>query len=301
MFLSFKPISEKDVSNTYYREQLEAKEDMLARTTAFLVGMQRTLEEKNRLLTDTQNSIFESVSFARIIQTSLQPDVGILKIFFQDADYKVLQQLGISGDTVFIKNTNTGVFFGLLDATGHGIPAAMLSISGLLILNELSQSLSLDNPKALLELLNYRLYNTFNSANHSLAHFEGTVFHYSYQTKRLNYSSANGKVLLISSNGEIHPVPVSKYSIGEKQKLVLENFELEYRKGDKLMLFSDGLIDQFGGPSDRKFMISQLRKILSENHSKPVTELSDLLLNSHRNWKGSNDQTDDISFKLIEF
>lgn len=292
-------MDELDVS--YYKEQLEAKEDMLARTTAFLVSIQTKLEYKNQELLDIQHDIFNSVNFAKIIQTSLQPDVNILKVFFKDASYKMLQQIGIGGDTIFIKNTNTGVFFGLMDATGHGIPAAMLSISGLLILNELSHTMALDNPKTLLELLNYRLYNSFNRKKHSVAHFEGSIFHYSHITRKLSYCAANGKILVITKEGVVKNIAISKVSIGENQHVSLENFELHVESGDKLILFSDGLVDQFGGPDDRKFMINRMRKLLEQHYQKNVTDLTEVIYQEHLQWKGDNKQTDDISFKIIEF
>lgn len=285
----------------YYKEQLEAKEDMLARTTQFLVSTQDKLQQKNKELTETQSNIFESVSFAQIIQNSLQPNPDILKIYFSDASYHVSQQIGIGGDTVFIKSTNNGVFFGLLDATGHGIPAAMLSISGLLILNELSQSLALDSPKSLMELLNFRLYNTFNTARHSLAHFEGTIFHYSSRTNELVYSSANGKALLIDSHGQITSLPVTKCSVGDKLKMNIENNALPIEKGAKLVLFTDGLVDQFGGPTDRKFMTAQLKRILTQGCHLSVADLSKLIYEQYENWKGNNAQTDDLSYLIIQF
>lgn len=285
----------------YYKEQLDAKEDMLVRTTGYLVGTQQVLEQKNHELTEIQREIFQSVSFAKIIQNSLQPDIDILKIFFSDASYKVLQQIGIGGDCIFIKSTNSGVFFGLLDATGHGIPAAMLSISGVLILNELTHSLSLENPKALLELLNYRLYNTFNRDNLSVAHFEGTVLHYSYITRKLTYCSANGKAFYITKNGIIQQIPVSKTSVGENLQSEIKTFDLPFEKGDKLMLFSDGLVDQFGGEQNRKYMSRRLKTLLETHYHQPVNELTNIILNDHKQWKGNHKQTDDVSFKLIEF
>ncbi|PBQ30982.1 hypothetical protein CNR22_04090 [Sphingobacteriaceae bacterium] len=291
----------KELNVSYYKEQLDAKEDMLARTTNFLAGIQQELELKNEALSETQRDIFGSVSFAKIIQTSLQPDASLLKVFFKDALYTIKQQIGIGGDTIFIKSTNAGVFFGLLDATGHGIPAAMLSISGSLILNELSFSLAVDNPKTLLELLNYRLFNTFNSNRQSVAHFEGTLFHYSYQSNKIAYCSANGKALQISTLGEVKPLLISKSSIGENQKVQLENFDLKFDVGDKLLLFSDGLVDQFGGQYDRKYMSSRLKKLLELNYKKSASELSEIICHEHDAWKGTNKQTDDLSFKIIEF
>ncbi len=285
----------------YYQEQLEAKEDMLARTTEFLSQIQNSLTEKNQYLSNIQQDIFDSVNFAKLIQASLLPDVDILKIFFKDADYKISQQIGIGGDTIFIKSTNSGVVFCLLDATGHGIPATMLSISGSLILNDITSSIEIDNPSALLKLLNYRLHKAFNNDRHSIAHFEGVAFVYSAKQNKLTYSSAKGKAFLLNSKGDIISLASSKHSVGENPNSEFESFELPFQKGEKLLLFSDGLTDQFGGDRDKKFSVARLKEILSNHHNKNVSELKEIIYQEHLSWKGKNKQTDDLSYKLIEF
>ena len=93
------------MKTSYFEEQLQAKEDMLAQTTRFLVQIQQDLEKKNKELLLANKEIFDSISFASLIQNSLLPDTDILKVFFKDASFKVMQQIGIGGDTIFIKNT----------------------------------------------------------------------------------------------------------------------------------------------------------------------------------------------------
>jgi serine phosphatase RsbU (regulator of sigma subunit) len=285
----------------YYKEQLQAKEDMLSRTTEYLKRSQESLLEKNRYLSSVQQDIFNSVNFAKVIQTSLLPDINILKIFFSDAVYRVCQQIGIGGDTIFIKSTNNGVAFGLLDATGHGIPASMLSISGSMILNDVTSSIEIDDPGVLLKLLNYRLHKTFNDGRHSIAHFEGIVFYYSVRDNRLLYSSAKGKGLLRKMNGEILTLRNSKNSVGENPNVEFETFELPVQNGDKLLIFSDGLTDQFGGERDKKYTSSRLKQLLCETGTEPVDQLSEAIFQQHISWRGSHEQTDDLSYKLIEF
>lgn len=286
---------------SYYQEQLEAKEDMLARTTEFLGQIQNFLTEKNHHLLNIQRETIDSVNFAKMIQESLQPDVNLLKIFFKDAAYRIIQQIGIGGDTVFVKSTNSGIVFCLLDATGHGIPAAMLSISGSLILNDITSSIEIDDPSVLLKLLNYRLYKTFNKGRSSIAHFEGTAFFYSTKHNSLSYSSAKGRASFINSKGDFISLTGQKISIGENPEAEFERFELAFQKGEKLLLFSDGLTDQFGGENDKKFSIARLKKLILDHLAKNVSQLVDIIHQEHLIWKGNNKQTDDLSYKLIQF
>lgn len=286
---------------SYFKEQLQAKEDMLAQTTRFLVQTQYNLEEKNGELLLANKEIFESISFAALIQNSLLPDVNILKIFFKDASYKVIQQIGIGGDTVFIKNTKGGVVFGLLDSTGHGVPAAMLSISGTLLLKELMTSMEIDNPQTLLNLLNNQLYKTFNNNKSSIAHKEGIIFSYSSALNRLTYSSAKGKALLLRQTGEIEQLRNTKKSIGDDANAEFDLFELSITFGDKLIMYSDGLTDQFGGDKNKKFSRERLKQLLSKTPTNTTSNLVKIIEQEFVVWKNKNKQTDDISFMIIEF
>lgn len=285
----------------YYKEQLQAKEDMLAQTTRFLVQIQNDLENKNQELLFANKEIFDSINFASAIQNSLLPETDILKIFFKDASYKVIQQLGIGGDTVFIKSTNKGVVFGLLDSTGHGVPAALLSISGTLLLKELMTSMEIDNPKTLLSLLNFQLHKTFNNSNTSIAHKEGVVFSYSSTQNKLTYSSAKGKAFCIRSNGEIEILSHTKKSVGDEANTAFELFELDVAMGDKLFLYSDGLVDQFGGKENKKFSRERLKSLLKNNSGKSASILTKIVEDEFISWKNKYKQTDDVSFMIIEF
>jgi serine phosphatase RsbU (regulator of sigma subunit) len=289
------------METSYLKEQLQAKEDMLAQTTRFLVQIQKDLEDKNKALILANKEIFDSISFASLIQNSLLPDIDILKIFFKDAAYKVMQQIGIGGDTIFIKNTNKGVVFGLLDSTGHGIPAALLSISGTLLLRDLMTSMEIDSPQTLLRLLNYELHKTFNNSRSSIAHKEGIIFSYSSDKNQLTYSSAKGKALLLYKTGEIEELANTKKSIGDDVNSEFELFELRVKPGDKLIIYSDGLTDQFGGDKDKKFSRERLKKLLSNTLSKSADSLVMSIADEFLAWKSDNKQTDDVSFMIIEF
>lgn len=285
----------------YFKEQMQAKEEMLAQTTRFLVQIQTDLEQKNKELSSINKEIFESISFASLIQNSLLPETDILKIYFKDASYKVFQQIGIGGDTVFIKNTNKGVVFGLLDATGHGVPATLLSISGTLLLKELMTTMELDNPQMLLNLLNYQLHKTFNNNGSSIAHKEGIIFSYSSNQTKLTYSSARGKALLLSQSGDLHELQQTKKSIGDEANAQFDSFEIAITPGDKLIMYSDGLTDQFGGENDKKFTRKRLRNLVRGFPKESASHLSKAIETEFRNWKKDNKQTDDVSFMIIEF
>lgn len=284
----------------YYREQLLAKEDMLARTTRYLLETKEDLIKKSDLIKGVNHSLFESIRFANLIQTALLPDVSVLKDKVKDATYRVMNQIGIGGDAIFMKETGDSITFGLLDATGHGIPAAMLSISSLMILAELLATPVPKSPGDIITELHERLHSTFNQ-HHSIAHLEGTLCQYFPDENLLYYCSAKGKGIQITSDGELKDLHFSNHSIGEDLQAKYEVHMLNYSPGDTLFLYSDGLTDQFGGIRDKKFSRRRLKDLLMANREHPASELAEIISGLHEEWKGDNEQTDDLSFMILSF
>lgn len=289
-------ISEAD----YFKEQLQASNDMMAMTTRYLMELQDKLEDKNKQLADSNNRILSSIRFAELIQSSLLPDIAPLQKHFQHSTYHVAQQIGIGGDSVFIRENDEGVHFGLFDSTGHGVPASMLNISSTLILRELIPSLYSKDTGKILDKLNGQLFHTFRNDRNSIAHQEGSLFFYAHGSRRLSYSSANGKGLLIGPDKTIITIESSRNAIGEKENSNFTEYSFQFEKGSRVLIYSDGLVDQFGGQNDKKFTRKRLTKLLADNFNANTLELSEIIKHEFMNWKGNSDQTDDVSYLLIE-
>ena len=69
-------------------------------------------------------------------------------------------------------------------------------------------------------------------------------------------------------------------------------------------LFSDGLVDQFGGPSGKKFLSKQLKNILLENAALSMKNQNIAIFEHIEKWKNSKnttyEQTDDITLMGIK-
>ena len=66
------------------------------------------------------------------------------------------------------------------------------------------------------------------------------------------------------------------------------------QKGDTIYLFSDGYIDQFGGPRGKKFMSKRLRQLFLEIQEMSMEEQKEHLDKTIEEWKGGGEQVDDI-------
>ena len=57
---------------------------------------------------------------------------------------------------------------------------------------------------------------------------------------------------------------------------------------------SDGYFDQFGGPKKKKFMRKRFAQLLLDNHDLTMYEQEMAIKSALQDWKGTNEQIDDI-------
>ena len=68
----------------------------------------------------------------------------------------------------------------------------------------------------------------------------------------------------------------------------------ELKSNDMLFLFTDGYKDQKGGIKDGRFMVNQFKQTLQTISAKNSAEQKEILEHTFRDWKNTNEQTDDV-------
>jgi len=109
--------------------------------------------------------------------------------------------------------------------------------------------------------------------------------------------------VIVISKGKLHEIPANKMPIGYHPYLMEKQFTTrthQLEEGDRIYLFSDGFIDQFGWRNNKKFMKRNFKELLLEIQNVPVQAQKVLLENSLNNWKGDLEQLDDIIVIGIE-
>ena len=66
------------------------------------------------------------------------------------------------------------------------------------------------------------------------------------------------------------------------------------QKGDVCYIFTDGYADQFGGESDKKFNRKRFKQTLLDIHTFPMDFQKEELVRIFEEWKGKEEQLDDI-------
>ena len=102
--------------------------------------------------------------------------------------------------------------------------------------------------------------------------------------------------LLLFRNGEMTIFDADRQPIGyyRKEKSFTEK-RIQLHTSDMLYMFSDGFIDQVGGPKHRKFMRKPFFELLTKINALPLPEQEQQLAATFNSWKTDQiAQTDDV-------
>jgi PAS domain S-box-containing protein len=204
----------------------------------------------------------------------------------------------VSGDFYWFSRSDEKTFFAVGDCTGHGIPGAMITMLGL---NILHAGFNFHQFRTTPELVSF----IDNDLNRKLSHkstgrvmqdgMDVVVCEIDHREMILSVSGANG-CLCIVRNDEIIKIRTDKYHIGNAESNKVFNcHKIPVMKGDLIYLFSDGFIDQFGGPLGKKFGSKNFLELLLTLSKLDVFEQENYLLNTLCKWQGEEEQTDDIT------
>jgi phosphoserine phosphatase RsbU/P len=257
-----------------------------------------TIEEKNKDISD-------SINYATFIQNAVLSTSQKYIKHLPEHFILYLPKDVLSGDFYWVCKEGNNIIMAVMDCTGHGIPGALMSIMGITLLNETVLHDHITRPDKILENLRSKILDTLGqkvSNEYGIKDgIEGLVISFDTGSNRLQYSGSFNPLIIIHKD-EITILKADRIPIGYHE--VKGNFtfhEIVIEKNDLIYMFSDGINDQFGGPSDKRFMIRHLREILFANHNSEMMLQKEILMKEIKNWKGDLVQTDDIMVIGIRF
>lgn len=250
------------------------------------------LADKNKVISEKNKEITDSINYAKNIQQSLLTSDKTFKentkeffVLYQPKDI-------VSGDFYWAQKTEQGFMVVCADCTGHGVPGAFMSLLGISYLKEIVLNKHLNRPDLILNELRSKVIAGFNINNNSDGMDLSLI---SLEGNTLKVAAANNPVWIIRNkqNLIIKPdkFPIGKH-YGELKNFSMSSFSLQ--TGDLIIQFTDGFADQFGGPQGKKYKYKNIEKLIIENSEKPLDDIQKCLKDSLTNWKGQMEQVDDI-------
>ncbi len=277
---------------SYYNELEQKVKDR----TAEVVRQKEEIEIKNKHITD-------SIKYAKRIQNAILPPDNYVKQLLPNSFILYKPKDIVSGDFYWMTKKSNLTIYAAVDCTGHGVPGAFMSIVGNNQLNYAVDVKKARQASTILDCLNEGVIETLREKGNEHLQVSGVkdgmdlaLCIIDHKNMKLQFAGANNPICLVR-NGELTQIKGDRMAIGGNFSDDLPKFtnhELDLQKGDVLYTFSDGYPDQFGGENGRKFMLKKFRELLLKIHKNPIEEQEKILDDVLENWRGKEEQVDDI-------
>ncbi len=263
-----------------------------------------TLEELNKTKQVVENQK-RRINYSKKIQVAINPSESDLQSVFPNSFIFYHPKDIISGDFPWVYQTANYLYVAAVDCTGHGVPGAMMSMIGNLLLTDIVNNGEEMCPSSILLQLHRSVVRTLKqdvSGSNSNDGMDLGLCRIDIKNKTIDFSGAHRPLFLLREN--IKSFGGDKFPVGGIQYKGKNNFtdhRIEYEPGDKIFLFTDGYPDQIGGEHKRKFMTSGFSAMLEQSRKLSMPNLKNRITNSYLEWKGDSKQIDDILVIGIEF
>jgi len=273
-------------------------EQKVIERTEEVVRQKSEIETKNEELEILYKQVTDSIHYAKRIQDAILPTANTIRTLLPDSFILFKPKDIVSGDFYWIEKKNNLVYFAAVDCTGHGVPGAFMSLVGHNILKDIINNTSAERPGEILDRLRDGVVNALkvdDSGKQAKDGMDMTLCAIDYDKMELQYAAAFNPLYIVRS-GELMMHSANKFPIGSfiGDKVNFDNHVIPLQKGDQIFIFSDGYADQFGGPSGKKFMVGNFRKLLTQIAPLESEVQKDKLIETLLTWQGGQEQVDDV-------
>lgn len=292
--------------------------ELVARVRAGLrlVAFDRTIQKQNETISVAYAQLSRDLTAASALQRSLLPRVtqpygepraGLLGLRW---DWVFCPSQWLAGDLLNVCRLDEHhIGFFVLDVAGHGVPAAVLSMT---LANTITPSplgrsplkypsdqepyYRLASPSEAVRVLNER----FQADPGSLSYFTMIygVLDCATGLVRLTHAG-HPRALRWPRRQSPYPVGENGFPVGLLPDAEYGETEFFLEPGDRLVLYSDGLLD-CSSPEGESFGLARLTKSLTDADEMPLCTVMARLERDIRAWHGEKAFEDDLTCLVIE-
>jgi serine phosphatase RsbU (regulator of sigma subunit)/ligand-binding sensor domain-containing protein len=303
----------------------ERLERIVEERTAEIMEKKDEIEKQRDEIAEKNQSITDSIHYASRIQQALLPSTQMFEesvpehfVLFKPRDI-------VSGDYYWMTRIEQKVILVAADCTGHGVPGAFMSMLGMSFLNEIVNKNITTDAGEILNQLRAHVIDALKQEGDDVKAKDGmdlALYVIDRENNTINFAGANNPLYIIRELTEeekqaikdgdesklpkrpvydethiLQEIKADKMPIGIHIKnQPFETKVVPIQKGMQLYTFSDGYVDQFGGPKRRKFMSKAFKQLLIQIYMKPMQEQRQILDETIIKWieDGNEIQVDDI-------
>ena len=268
-----------------------------------LIEKNGMINQQNEKINEQNRKITDSMEYAGMIQKALLPPEKLFKLKFDSCFMIFRPYEKVSGDFFWFAQRYNEYCVALADCTGHGVPAGLISIMGITHLNEIVHSMQDPDPGKILTILNNKVTGSF-SDNEELIHTnEGMDIAFitiNFETMKLRFAGANNPVYIVRNKEIIELQPIKSALGNQYKKSNFTTTTIPLQNNDMIYLFTDGIVDQLGGPKGKRLGFTQFKKLITDTSQLNVYNQQRMILDFLEKWSGNNPQIDDITILGIQ-
>jgi serine phosphatase RsbU (regulator of sigma subunit) len=261
------------------------------------IELERKVAERTFELAQKNRDILDNLQYAQRIQSSILPDIGLIYQTLKDSFIFYRPKDIVSGDFYTFSQKDGKVIIAAADCTGHGVTGAFLSMIGISLLNQIVNEEGITEPAQILNHLNNGIVSSLKQkANDVNDGMDIAICSIDLNERTLQFAGAN-RPLYIIRNSILEEVKGDKLAIGGfrlNSNASFGSHQINLSEGDCIYIFTDGYADQFGGEKGKKLLSKRLREHLKAIAGLAMKEQERSLVTYFDEWKGSQEQVDDV-------
>ena len=268
---------------------------LLLKLNREILSQKKETEFQKAIVEEKNKDILDSIHYAKRLQDAILPTVKQIKEKLPESFILYKPKDVVAGDFYWMESVNDLTLFAAADCTGHGVPGALVSVVCSNALNRTVKEFHITDTGKILDKVTQLILETFEKSESEVKDgMDISLCCLNRKTNQLNWSGANNP-LWFFSNGEMKEIAPNKQTVGKNENYTpFQSHSVTLNKGDSVYLFTDGFADQFGGPKGKKFMYKQLKELFQLNATRKMDEQQKALNLAFENWKGGNEQVDDL-------
>ena len=253
------------------------------------------LQEAIEKIKEKDKEIQMELDFAADIQKGIVPaDLSPWNGISFAATYLPMGK--VSGDYYDIFKSENAVFVLLADVSGHGVPAAFITMAA-------KQSFSMaiertSEPAAIFRYVNEEMLKRVHTQDYLTAF----LLKIDEQNKVTFANASHQKAIhLVATTDEVKMYDTDGLFIGAMPEAsgTYKNGETQLKSGDRVILFTDG-INEHKNTQGEEFGMERFLELLTSNKDKPIQEVQNIVIQELKKFMNGAPVRDDISMVTLE-
>jgi sigma-B regulation protein RsbU (phosphoserine phosphatase) len=277
---------------------MDSDDDKYSIEIFYDITEQKILEEESR---KHYEKLKEDIEFAKQIQKKALPKDGTYwnsvktySSYFPSED--------LSGDLFdIVKADDDNIVFYIADVSGHGVRSSLLTIFLRQVIRGMKESAA--DPTSALD----KIINDYKDLNLDKENYISLIYGvYNKKTRGMSLVNAGHNCLpiVIEKKGEndiklteldVRGMPICSLLSSASHAVRVVQME----KGDKILLYTDGITEAFNNDDNKAFGLSRLKQTIYEHNGSEGKELVDKIIKKARRFAG-NSSVDDMAALVLE-